>query len=124
MTTSTTTLTDRYVDAVTRRLPEASRDDVGRELRATIHDTVESRPDLDRGVAEREALVALGDPERLAASYAGRGLYLIGPSVFLLWRRVLLVLLSIVPAVVALVTIVVAILEGADSVTALALDSF
>ncbi|MFK5632969.1 MULTISPECIES: HAAS signaling domain-containing protein [unclassified Ornithinimicrobium] len=116
MTTPTTTLTDRYVDAVTRRLPEASRDDVGRELRATILDTVESRPDLDREVAEREALVALGDPERLAASYSGHGLYLIGPSVFLLWRRVLLVLLSIVPAVVAGVTIVVAILEGAEDV--------
>lgn len=95
---TTPTLTERYVAAVVRRLPEKGRSDVATELRASIADDIEAR--LDAGtapeIAERDALTALGDPDRLAASYAGTPLQLIGPAVYLDWRRLLTVLLSIV----------------------------
>ena len=39
----TTTLTDRYIWAVQRSLPEHQRDDIDRELRGTIADTVDAK---------------------------------------------------------------------------------
>ena len=66
---SADTLTDRYVWAVLKSLPEAKRADIDRELRATIADDVEAREadGRDAAAAEREALAELGDPARLAA---------------------------------------------------------
>lgn len=95
---TTPTLTERYVAAVVRRLPEKGRSDVATELRASIADEIEARIEAGAApeTAERDALVALGDPDRLAAGYAGRPLQLIGPAVYLDWRRLLTVLLSIV----------------------------
>ncbi|MEZ5323299.1 MAG: hypothetical protein R2698_14735 [Microthrixaceae bacterium] len=55
----TTTLTDRYVWAVTRRLPAARRREVAAEVRWTV-------AALSERVGERQALVELGDPARLA----------------------------------------------------------
>ena len=40
---TTTTLTDRYVWAVLRSLPEAQRADIDRELRGTIADTIDAK---------------------------------------------------------------------------------
>ncbi len=64
------TLTDRYVWAVTQRLPSGQRPDIEAELRSTIADMAE-------GVGEREALVELGEPAMLAASYRNKGRVLI-----------------------------------------------
>lgn len=101
--TTTPTLTERYIAAVVRRLPEKSRADVATELRASLADDIEARTaaGLAPEAAEREALVALGDPDRLAAGYAGTPLHLIGPTLYLDWRRLLTVLLSIVLPVTA-----------------------
>ena len=48
---SGSSLTERYVYAVTRRLPEDQRVDVGEELRGTIADRIDTlaadRPDAD-----------------------------------------------------------------------------
>ena len=41
--TTTATLTDRYVHAVLRSVPEARREEIGRELRSSIDDMVEAR---------------------------------------------------------------------------------
>ena len=38
-----TTLTDRYVDAAMRTVPEKQRDDLGTELRASIDDQIDAR---------------------------------------------------------------------------------
>ena len=69
------TLTDRYVAATVRELTQDQRDDVDRELRGTIEDMVEARLDAgaaaSREEAEREVLVELGDPIRLAAGLHG-----------------------------------------------------
>jgi hypothetical protein len=106
----TSSLTDRYVSATVRSLDDEQRAEVERELRTTIEDMIDgrlhagapSRPD-----AEREVLVELGDPVRLAADYSGRPLYLIGPAVYPQWRRVLTLLLSTLPPLVAAINLVV-----------------
>lgn len=107
-----TTLTDRYVDAVAQQLPEEQREDIARELRSQIMDTVEGRgPGVDPVVAEREALLALGHPSTLAAGYRGTPRYLIGPAFYDAWLAVLKILLAIVPATVAIVVLVLGVAE-------------
>ncbi|QIM20497.1 hypothetical protein G7075_03995 [Phycicoccus sp. HDW14] len=105
------TLTDRYVSATVRELAEDQRDDVDRELRGTIEDMVDARleagaaPDRDR--AEHDVLVELGDPIRLAAGYSGRPLHLIGPALYPEWRRLVVLLVSVVSPIAAVGTLVV-----------------
>ena len=94
------TLTERYISATIRSLPAESQEDVRAELAASIADAVEARTEQgeDPGAAEREVLTGLGDPAVLAAGYADRPLHLLGPRHYLTWRRLLIVLLWIVPA--------------------------
>ncbi|MEJ7803136.1 MAG: permease prefix domain 1-containing protein [Candidatus Limnocylindria bacterium] len=79
-----TQLTERYLAASVRGLPEAQRTDVERELRSSIADALEDRVTAgeDRVAAEKAVLEGLGDPVRLAAGIAGRPLHLIGPDLF------------------------------------------
>jgi hypothetical protein len=93
-----TTLTDRYVAAAMRTVPEKQRDDLAAELRASIDDQIEARVDggEPRVTAERSVLTDLGDPDKLAAGYTERPLYLIGPRHYLDWWRLLKLLLAIV----------------------------
>lgn len=90
-------LTDRYVDAALRAVPQEQRDDIGAELRAAIADQVDARTADGTAPeqAERDVLTSLGDPDRLAADYSGRPLWLIGPRYYLEWWRLLKVLLWI-----------------------------
>jgi hypothetical protein len=92
------TLTDRYIQAVIRTIPERQRGDVAAELRGSIADQLEARlaggGTLDD--AERDVLNELGDPDKLAAGYADRPLHLIGPRYYLEWWRLLKLLLAIV----------------------------
>ena len=72
----TANLTDRYVWAVLRSLPGAQRAELEPEIRALVADAIDAK-------ARRRAtpaLVELGDPNALAARYADRPQYLIGPS--------------------------------------------
>lgn len=98
-----TTLTERYIDAAMRSVPERQRPDLAQELRGSIDDQIEAR--IESGeepeAAERAVLTELGDPDKLAAGYTDRPLYLIGPKYFLTWWRLLKLLLWIVPASVA-----------------------
>ena len=95
-----TELTERYIRATIAGLPPAAQEDVRAELTALIMDATEAR--IDRGEdpvsAERAALTELGDPAILTAEYADRPLHLIGPRHYLAWRRLLRLLLWIVPA--------------------------
>jgi hypothetical protein len=93
-----TTLTDRYVAAAMRTVPEKQRDDLGAELRTSIADQIDGRIESgeDRSAAEREVLTELGDPDKLAAGYTDRPLHLIGPKYYLDWWRLLKLLLWIV----------------------------
>jgi len=95
-----TELTERYIRATISGLPAAAQEDVRAELTTLIMDATEAR--IDRGEepasAERAALTELGDPAILTAEYADRPLHLIGPRYYLAWRRLLRLLLWIVPA--------------------------
>ncbi|GAA2080837.1 permease prefix domain 1-containing protein [Aeromicrobium halocynthiae] len=114
----TTTLTDRYVHAVQRSVPEARREEIGRELRSSIDDMVDARDDLDRDEAERVVLTDLGDPGVLAAQYADRPLHLIGPRYFLTYWRLMLRLLTWIPGAVALVVLTVVMIRNDSSADA------
>jgi hypothetical protein len=92
------TYTDRYVAAVVRHLPADQHADVEAELRSSIADAV------DGGADEATVLNDMGDPERLAATYADRPLQLIGPRLYLQWKRLLVLLLWIVVPIVAAAT--------------------
>jgi hypothetical protein len=110
------TLTERYISAAVHPLPTESQEDVRAELAASIADAVEAR--LEQGeepaAAEREVLTGLGDPAVLAAGYADRPLHLLGPRYYLTWRRLLVLLLWIVPPVALLGVGVSQALIGAD----------
>lgn len=97
----TATLTDRYVWAAGRSVPEDQRDEFARELRERIGDATDALHGAGHSPAdaERAALTELGDPAALAASYADRTLHLIGPRYYLAWLRLLKLVLAIaVPA--------------------------
>lgn len=123
--TTTTTLTERYVHATVREVPEDRRSDLAEELRSTITDMVDAR--LDRGEtpeqAERAALVELGDPSLLAARYSGARLTLLGPRLYLTWKRLVLQLLTWVPGLLAVVVAAVAVIDGGHSVGEIVVDA-
>ena len=78
-------LIDRYVYAVTRRLPARLRNDIDKELHSLIEDMLEARcgglmPE-DRDV--RVILTELGTPSELAMRYMPEGRdHLIGPAYY------------------------------------------
>lgn len=97
-----TTLTDRYVAAVLRLIPEAHREDIQAELLAAIEDAIDKyvTSGQTRDVAEQAVLNGLGEPARLAAEYSHRPLWLIGPDFYLAWLRLTKWLLWTLPAFV------------------------
>lgn len=111
-----TTLTDRYVWAAARSVPESQRDEFGRELRERIGDAVDAHVEGGALPAEAEhaALVELGDPAALAASYVDRALHLIGPRYFLTWWRLLKLLLIIVVPISAAGVLIGQLISGAN----------
>lgn len=109
-----TTLTDRYVWAAARTLPDRRRREFDRELRERIGDasdalTAEGSPP-DR--AEYTALAELGDPAALAAGYVDRPLQLLGPRYFLVWWRLLTLLYAIVLPIATAAVVLAQILTG------------
>jgi hypothetical protein len=92
-----TTLTDRYVWAVLRAVPQAKRTDLEPEIRALVADAVDAHAGhASPETAERAALVELGDPDALAAQYMDTTRFLIGPRLYPEWERLLRLLLPIV----------------------------
>ena len=112
----TTDLTDRYVGATLRSIPENQRADIEAELRASIDDAIEARlfEGADAGTAEQEVLEALGDPDRLASGYSGRPGYLIGPEHFFAYKRLLGVLMITVVPIVTAIIAVLQVIAGDD----------
>jgi hypothetical protein len=109
-----TQLTERYLAAAMRGIPETQRTDIERELRSSIADALEDRASAseDRSAAEKAVLEGLGDPVRLAAGIVGRPLHLIGPDLFVEYRQLLFMLLSIVMPIVGVIQVAVAIGGG------------
>lgn len=111
-----TNLTDRYVWAAARTLPEAQRGDFDRELRERIGDATDALVETGSSPAdaERAALTELGDPAALAAHYIDRPLQLIGPKYYLMWWRLLKLLYAIVLPIGAAGVLLGQLLSGAD----------
>ena len=116
-----TSLTDRYVAATLRGIPEKQRTDVDRELRSSIADALEDHVanGEDRYAAEVAVLEELGDPTRLASGMTGRPLYLVGPELFPAYRYILFLLLAIVVPIVGIVEAAVELGSGAGIGSAL-----
>lgn len=117
MTALSGSLAERYIAAVTRRLPASLQADVAGELAASIADDIEARIASDEATGESEAeravLTALGDPDALAAGFADRPLHLIGPMYYLTWWRLLKLLLWIVPLCAVGGVLIGKLIEGA-----------
>lgn len=103
----TANLIDRYVWAVLRAVPGAQRADLEPEIRALIADTIEAK-----GLDERAALVELGDPAVLASRYVGTPQYLIGPTVFPEWKRLVTTLVAVLVPIIAVVTFGASLLDS------------
>jgi len=105
----TSNLTELYVTAVGRGVPEKQRADLENELRASIADSIDDRVEAGekRKAAEHAVLTELGDPMVLAAGYTERPLYLIGPAIYPAWRRLVVVLeVIVVPIILVVIPIV------------------
>jgi hypothetical protein len=110
----TTTLTDRYVSATLRRVPEKQRPEIEKELRAAIADDVDAR--IEQGekpaAAEYSSLKEMGDPYRLAASYTNRVLGLIGPDIYPTYVRSLKLVSWITIPIVYVVLVIISFAQG------------
>ena len=71
---------DRYVYAVTKRLPASMREDVKAELYANISDMMAEDPDNETLLLEK--LRKLGHPRVLANNYRGKDRYVVSPEYY------------------------------------------
>jgi hypothetical protein len=90
-------LIDRYIHEVGRYLPRKNREDIQAELRSLLVDTLEDRV---RSEPTEEDIVTLleefGDPKKVAASYYPEGQYLIGPTLYPIFRLVVAIAIAAV----------------------------
>jgi len=97
-------LKGRYIYAVVRHLPVKARADVERELDGLISEMLDERRGNDAPSEQdlKDALAELGTPEELALKYCGSDRKaLISGTYFLLYKRVLFMVLPIVAAISA-----------------------
>lgn len=90
---------ERYIHAVTQRLPQSQRGDIAEELHGLIDDMLEERTDGQEpdNTDIQEVLLELGPPAKLAERYRGTPRWLIGPALYDHWLSVLkIVTISIV----------------------------
>lgn len=91
---------NRYIYAVTQKLPQAQRKDIADELRGLVEDMLEER--IGNGnMKERdveEVLLELGSPKELAEKYRGTKKYLIGPELYDSYILILKIVLIVVSA--------------------------
>ena len=109
-----TELTERYMWAVVRTLPRKQRPVVEGELRGRLESMIGQRvaAGVDAQTAEREAVLELGDPDRRAASWAKRSMYLIGPTYFFHYLRLLKLLMGIVVPIAAVAVLLGEVVSG------------
>ncbi|WP_396126128.1 HAAS signaling domain-containing protein [Anaerobacillus sp. CMMVII] len=106
-------LINRYIYAVTERLPEAQRADIAKELRGLIEDMLEERVgggDPAKGDIE-EVLLELGDPVSFADKYRGTKRYLIGPDLFTPYYTILKIVLFAIAVAMSVVLVIEVIFE-------------
>lgn len=98
-------LVDLYVHEVSEHLPAAMREDLGKEIRSLIEDSLEDRSrEQGKPIDEEmmvEVLKTFGPPEKMAASYLPPR-YLIGPKLYPIFINVLKIVLSVVAVMAAI----------------------
>ncbi|MBQ9928295.1 MAG: hypothetical protein IJO65_10005 [Lachnospiraceae bacterium] len=110
-------LTERYIYAVTKKLPYKTREDVARELRTLIDDMLKERcgdmMPTDKDV--KVVLTELGTPTELYEQYAGDGKRcLIGPNYYNTYLFVLKLVLICETVGLTVAAIVSAVVNGQD----------
>ena len=101
-------LRERYIYAVTRHLPGKIQPDVEKELDGLISDMLDERCGGGEPSEQdiKDVLTELGSPEELALKYSGdERRALISGTYYLIYKRVLRLVLPIVAAVVAVLSI-------------------
>lgn len=90
-------LIDRYIYAVTKRLPQCQREEAGIDLRQRIEGLLQERKaGAPYSQEDVEAVLnELGEPSRLADEYRGGKRYLIGPDFFDTYLVVLRIVVAI-----------------------------
>ena len=90
-------LIDRYIQEVGRHLPRKNRADIKAELRSSMVDNLEDRYGSDPTESKvADFLKEFGKPREVAASYFPEGQYLIGPSLYPLFRMIAWIVVSAV----------------------------
>ncbi|WP_338752696.1 HAAS signaling domain-containing protein [Bacillus sp. FJAT-52991] len=95
-------LIEIYIQEVTRRLPEKSREDIALELRSTIEDMLPDEPNEED---VKLVLEKLGNPVTLASGYRDRPMHLIGPRYFDVYVTLLKMVLPIAAVISLIATI-------------------
>ncbi|MFO8191941.1 MAG: hypothetical protein R6U08_04105 [Bacillota bacterium] len=114
-------LVERYIYAVTRRLPEKQRGDIERELRSLIEDMLADRTGGDETSETdiEEVLMELGDPAEMADQYRMKKHFLIGPENFALYMLVIKIVLAAVVFGITLALAIGYVVEPPSSIWAL-----
>ncbi|WP_010273129.1 hypothetical protein [Paenibacillus senegalensis] len=89
---------DKYIYAVTIRLPQKQREDIRKELRGLIEDMLDERCGSEPPGPEDvdDVLLELGPPNEMADRYKGKKRYLISPLMFdSYWSTAKVVLASV-----------------------------
>jgi len=89
---------ERYIYAVTKRLPQKQRSDIEQELRSLIEDMLSEQANGGK-VTEKDidkVLLELGDPVLLADRYRAKRNYLIGPENYETYFLVLKIVIAAV----------------------------
>lgn len=112
-------LVERYLNAVAERLPEKTREDVKRELRANIEDMLPESP-TEEDI--RKVLEKLGDPARLADEYRQTKKYLIGPNLYDRYISILKLVAGIAVIVFSFIGVLQQIVNPAETITTAPVD--
>lgn len=107
------TLIDKYIEQVGDNLPRHDRDDILKEIRSILEDTLESRSQAEDRPVDEELTVSVlkdfGTPSKVAASYLPPR-YLIGPRLYPTFLMLTKAILGIV-LLVGIVTTSVALFQ-------------
>src|SRR5699024_5117496 len=106
-------LVDRYIYAVTQKVPQAQRKDIADELRGLIEDMLDERAEESTAKENNieEVLLELGSPRELADKYRGTKKYLIGPALFDTYVSTLKIVLVVVSVGIGIGFIIPTVLE-------------
>ena len=90
-------LLDRYIYEVGRHLPRKNRSDIQAELRSSVVDTQEDRFGKEATDEQTtEILKEFGRPRDVAVSYHPQSQYLIGPTLYPIFRMVIWIVIAAV----------------------------